>query len=268
MNLNLSKLFLILVNFSLATFASEVLSKSPHHKGKLSSINVGTRYSSILENRGVVFYKDFQLDPILAIFLFDDRLEFLGDSIGYRDFVLDDRIRLRTRLVSITDKPLFPVNESLRSSSPARDDTFEWMNRIEFFFPGYNSDYQTEIDLGISKDLSAHKGSYLELLAKYKIFDFKVGPLSTKIEPNFFLSLGWGTSAHNQYFYGPESNSDSFNNLAYGFWFAFPEEADRFYPIIQVKHFEVLGKNKEASYAKNRNEGWLISFIATYGLLE
>ncbi len=77
-----------------------------------------------------------------------------------------------------------------------------------------------------------------------------------------------GDSAHNQYFYGPNINSSGFNNFSYGFWFAFPEEADRFYPIIQIKHFEAISDFKISDYAKDRNEGWLFSFIATTGILE
>ena len=56
-----------------------------------------------------------------------------------------------------------------------------------------------------------------------------------------------------------------------GFWreCLLAETADRFYPIILLSHFEVLGeKNKQAQYAKSNNEGYLVTFIATIGLLD
>jgi hypothetical protein len=239
-----------------------------HHKGFLSSLNLGARYSSVLEKRGVILYDGFQIDPIVGVFLFDDKLEFLGDSIGYRDFVAGKWLRLRTRFVSITDKPLFPSTDAIRNGSPDRKDTYEWENRAEFFLPGYNDHYQAEFDLGIAKDLSAHHGTYIDIQAKAKLFDYRIPVLATKVEPNLFGSLGWGDTAHNQYFYGPSANHAGINNFSYGLWFAFPEQADRYYPIVQLTHFQTLGDYRNGEYAQGRNSGWLFSFIATLGVLE
>jgi hypothetical protein len=240
----------------------------PHHHGLLSSVNLGIRYSSVLENRGVIFYRDFQIDPVLGLFFLDDRVEFLGDSIGFRDFVVKDWLRLRTRFVSITDKPLFPSIDSIRNGSPQRPDTYEWSNSAEIFIPGYNSRYLAEIDITYAKDISANHGNYLELQSKIKLTDFRIPKVGTKVEPNFFSSIGWGDGALNQYYYGPSADSAGLNNVAYGLWFAFPEEADRYYPIIQIRHFEAIGQSGRGEYAVGRNEGWLLSFIATYGVLE
>ena len=242
--------------------------RSPHHHGTLSSLNLGIRYSSVLENRGVIFYRGFQIDPVVGAFFFDDQVEFLGDSIGFRSFVAKDWLRLRTRLASITDEPLFPVRDEVRASSPHRRKTYEWSNRAEFFLPGYNDKYRTEVDLGYSRDISAHNGTYLDLQTKVKLLDFRIPGTQTLIEPNAYTSIGWGDASHNRYFYGPSANESGFNNFSYGLWFAFPEEADRFYPIIQLRHFQALGPNRNGEYAQGRNEGWLFSFIATYGFLE
>ena len=54
--------------------------------------------------------------------------------------------------------------------------------------------------------------------------------------------------------------------MSYGIWFAFPEEADRFYPIIQIKHFQALGKFKDGDFSTGRSDSWLFSFIATVGV--
>lgn len=235
----------------------------------ISSINVGVRYSSLLETRGVVQYRDYQIDPVVGVFAFDDRLEFLGDSLSYRDFVYQDKIRLRTQVASLTDQPLFPVVDSIKNGSPQRGDTYEWRNRAEFFLPGYNDNYLAEFDLGLAKDLSRHWGHYVDLQSKIKIFRFHMPGLDTDIEPNLFASIGWGDAAHNRYFYGPGAGQDGLNNSSLGLWFAFPEESDRFYPIVQLIHFQTLGhKNRNADFAKNRDEGWLFSFIATFGAYE
>jgi hypothetical protein len=172
-------------------------------------------------------------------------------------------------LVSISDRPLFPAHESIWNGSPDRPDTYEWNTRAEVFLPGYDDHYAGELDFGYAKDISQTHGNYFDLQSKVKLFQFRIPKVQTKIEPNFYASIGWGDAHHNQYFYGPSADQGGFNNLSYGLWFAFPEEADRFYPIIQMTHFEVLGsKNKSAEFSVGRNEGWLFSLIATEGLLE
>lgn len=262
----MKKILILSLISSVFTFAAQAQDKDPHHKGVVSSLNLGARYSSVLENRGVIFYRDFQIDPVLGLFLFDDRVEFVGDSLGYRDFVVKDLLRLRTRLVSISDNSLVPSYDSVMSGLPDRPDTYEWSSTAEFFFPGYSDHYLAEIDFTYAKDIAQSYGNYLEIQAKAKLFDFKIA--GTKLEPNFFSSVGWGDSAHNRYFYGPSADSAGLNNLAYGIWIALPEEADRFYPIIQIRRFQTLGEFRNAEFAKGRNEGFLLSFIATYGVLE
>lgn len=241
--------------------------KSPHHKGLISSLNLGIRYSSLLENRGIIFYRDFQIDPVLGLFFFDDRVEFLGDSIGYRDFIAGDWLRWRTRLVSLTDKPLFPAHDSIKAGAPQRSDTYEWENSLEIFFPGYNDRTFAEFDLRYSKELGDKYGHYAESQLKVKVTDFRVPGIGVKIEPNVFGLIGAGDYQHNRHFYGPGAH-DGFSNIAYGLWLAFPEEADRYYPIVQIRRFETIGRARDGAYAQGRDEGWLFSFIATYGFLE
>ena len=100
----------------------------PHNEGLLSSINLGVYYQSVIAKRGVTFYDDFEINPTIAFFFFDDRLEFLGDSIGYRDFVIPDQLRLRTRLSYVNDDPFFPAREERRRSFVNRENTYEIIN--------------------------------------------------------------------------------------------------------------------------------------------
>ena len=262
-------IWIVVVLFAASSgFAADESQKDPHHKGLFSSVNLGIRYSSILENRGLVFYRDFQVDPILGVLLWDDRVEFLGDSLSYRDFVVGDWLRLRTRLVSISDNPLFPSIRSVRKDDLDRPDTYEWSNRAEIFLPGYNGDYLGELDVGYAKDLLRHHGTYLDTQVKVKMFSTRVPFVDTLIEPNLYSTLGWGDGQHNQYFYGSNVAHGGYNNSSYGVWIAFPEEADRNFPIVQITRFQVLGAFRSGDFAVGRNDGWLFSFIATGGLLE
>jgi len=241
-------------------------SKRPERKGTVSSINLGLRYSNLVESRGVITYRDYQIDPVIAISFLDDRVEFLGYSIGYKDYILDDRLRLRTRFVSQTDSPLFPVDENIKKDFPHRPDTYEWSNSAEFFWPGYNDQFKAEFDFIASKDISIHHGHALYFQTKVRLFEFE--SLGYLIEPNFYALIGWGDSKSNAYYYGPSANSDGFSHFSTGVWLAFPEEADRFYPIIQFRYFELFDRYKEAEYTRGRNRGWLFSIIATASFLE
>ncbi len=237
------------------------------HQGTISSINLGLRYSSILQRRGVVSYGDFQVDPVLSAFFFDDHLEFLGDSLDYRDFFVDESVRYRFKISTISDNPLFPAYDSVKSNYFDREDSYEISAGLEFFLESYTKDYWGEIDISGNKDLKAHQGYYLDVQGKLKLSQFKI--FNKLIEPHAIMRVGWGDEKHNKYFYGPSANADGVNNWAYGIWLEFPLEADRAFPIIQLMRFQTLGENRQnAAYAKDHNEGYLLSFIATVGLLE
>lgn len=254
----------IFVIFSSLLHADEPV--GPWRKGKLSTINLGTRFITLIQKRGVVFYKNYQFDPVVVFFFFDDKVEFLGDSIGFRDFVHDDKIRLRTRFVNISDDPIFPNDKSVHDSSPHRKNTYEWSNSIEFFLPGYNKDYVSELALTLSKDLKRHEGHYVEALGKLKLFSFN--RLNTEFEINLFSTLGWGDGPHNGYFYGADVEKGGFNNWSKGLWLTLPDKADRYFSIIQLSHYQALGPFRDGAFAKGRNEGFMFSLIASYGVLK
>ncbi len=256
-----------LLLFSLCCFSFTALALPPHHSGTFSSLNLGVRFSSIYQKRGVIIYRDFQIDPVISLFFFDDQLAFLGDSIDYQKFIFNDQIRFRTKISVIGDDPLFPDYESVRVGNVNRETTYEWSNGIDFYIPGYNSDYLGEFEFTWSKDLKAHSGNHLNLIGKAKLFDFDL--LSTKLEPNLVASVGYADRAHNQYLYGPSANEIGFTDYTFGFWLALPGLADRHYPIVQLVRFGVLGeKNRQGDYATGKNEGYLLSFIASYPVLD
>lgn len=243
-----------------------------HHQGTISSFNIGARYSSLSQRRGVVFYRDFQIDPVLSASFFDDRLEFLGESLGYRDFIYSNIVRLRTQVLSVSDNPRFPSKAAYKSGMPDRPNTYEWSNSLEIFIPGYDfsssQNHIAEFDLKFAKDISQHHGHYFEILGKIKLWARHSSLLKQIIEPNFVFSVGVGDKAHNHYFYGRNDEAHGINNISYGFWLAFPDESDRYFPIVQLMRFSVTGDHKNAEYAEGRNEGILFSFILAYKTLE
>lgn len=254
--MNLIKKILILIIGVQSAWAG------PHHEGLVSTVNLGARYSSVYVRRGVIVYRDYQIDPVISLFFLDDRLEFVGDSLGFRDFIYQDKIRLRTRMVSISDNAFFPDHASVSEGMPDRPTTYEWSNSIEAFFPGYNDDYQAELGLSHNLDVTRHYGNYFELIAKVKFLNnFSLPVIGKLAEPNLVATIGWGDARHNQYFYGPSDDKDGFNNVSYGVWLAFPNDADRFYPIVQLMRFQTLGSHGSAEYSRGRNKGVLFSAI-------
>lgn len=255
------KLALLLI----ITFIAQTVYADWHKKLGISSAHAGFRYSSLLMKKGVIFYRDFQVDPVITVFFFDDKLEFLGDSISYRDFIYSDQIRFRTKLSSINDSPLIPAHKSIKDNYPNRDDTTEWTNTLEFFVPGYGANYLAEIDLNYSIDLSEHEGHSWEIATKVKLFDFKFK--NNTLEPNLYVTYGGGDSKHNEYFYGT-SNKSGATNLSAGLWLNLPDKVDRYYPTVQLVYFTALDDFKKGTFSQGRSEGVLFSFISALKVLD
>lgn len=233
------------------------------NKGTISGIFAGARFSSNSMRRGVSLYPDYQVDPFVIALFFDDRLEFLGDAVNYRDFVWGDTLRLRTRLARIDDDPGIPAHEGIKRNLPNRETSAEWVNSLEFFLPGYNESYVTELNISHSKDLMLNGGNYFEAVAKVKLLHFSL--LGQIIEPNAVGTLGWGDANHNGYLYGLDSSGkarDGLNNMSYGLWIAIPKKVDRWYPMIQLMRFETLGDFRDNQFARERSSGYVFSFMA------
>jgi hypothetical protein len=250
--------------FTLILYAQTVFAEW-HKKLGISSAHAGFRYSSLLMKKGVIFYRDYQVDPVITVFFFDDKLEFLGDSISYRDFIYSDQIRFRTKLASVNDSPLIPAHKSIKDSYPNRDDTTEWTNTVEFFVPGYGASYLAEIDLNYSIDLSEHEGHSWEIATKVKLFDFKFK--NNTLEPNLYVTYGGGDSKHNEYFYGTTNKSGA-TNLSAGLWLNLPDKVDRYYPTVQLVYFTALDDFKKGTFSEGRSEGVLFSFISALKVLD
>lgn len=218
-------------------------------------ISFGIHYQSLKVHQGVIFYRDFQLNPDLNFKIINDHWEFVGDSLNYSRYLINDKIKYRSKLVEITDRPYFPQNKNIYSRSPHRNDSTEWINRLEFNFLGYSNHYIGQLAFEFGHDLFTHHGDYFDLETKIKLFKYKF------LEPDLFASLGFGDLKNNQYYYGKNANRFGTNNFEIGLNILVPEEVDRYYSVAQIHYFEVLNQtNKNADFSKNNNHGFQITF--------
>lgn len=221
-----------------------------------------------MTHRGVVTYADFQVSPFLVLIFFDEKVEFLGDSLGFRDFIAGDYLRFRTRVQYLSDTPSLPRNEIIERKGTNRDDTYEWANGLELFLPGYGKNYRTELSLTHYKDVKAHRGEFFEFQGKIKLFDFKTSLSKARLEPNFVYTTGIGDKRHNAYTYGTGGGAGGQTYHSYGLWLAIPEAVDRYYPNVQLTYFETSSSQSDGVFAKDRDKGVLFSFIASFSLLD
>ena len=224
----------------------------------IHDVDLGLQYSSLTEGKSVIFYKDFQIDPVLTFQFINQHFEFLGDNISYKQFIHNDNLMIRTRLVDISDQPLFPAHSSLKKNSPHRKSSYEWSNRIEYYLTSYHTHYLAEFDFEYGHDLFTHHGNYFALESKIKLFSVNV------FEPNLFVSLGSGDKKNNNYYYGEGSKNLSLTNFSTGINLLVPEFVDRYYCMTKVNYFTVIGhENQNAAYAKNNNHGFLFTLTMT-----
>lgn len=242
------------------------LSVTPSFAAVVDQVSIGAGFASALEKRGVRSYEDFQIAPIVTAYFFDKKFEYLTDRLGYRQFLIEDKLRWRSSAIYISDDPLFPKRKSLQNFD--RESTFEWVNRLEYYLPSY-SEYGGEIDLELAKDVKEHSGIYADISVKFKLFEYRWNIITRdNSEFNIFATLGWGNENHNQYFYGPGARA-GITHLSTGFWVNFPERADRYTPIVMLKYYQVLdSQNKTQAYAKGNDQGILLTMVGAYPIFE
>lgn len=232
------------------------------------SLKHGFRLLSLTDYRGITVDPNPQIMPGIAAYFYNNQLEILPMAVNYYHYTNEPYIRFRYRLYQVTDKPVIKIQNQDTTSYFRRENTFEAQFRVETFWGGNSDDYVAEVSLSYSKDMKNNWGDYLELLTKFKLESFLLDKPKVNLEPNFFASIGWGSRSQNQYIYGPEANTNGFNNIAYGLWLAIPNRADRYYPIILIKRFETLqSKFKNADYAKDHNNGVAISLLYSVKVL-
>lgn len=267
-NVHMFTKIILTITLVLSTTLVAAAKPKPLRQGTLSTASIGARYSSLMSHRGVVTYDDFQVSPFLVLIFFDEKVEFLGDSLGFRDFIAGDYLRFRTRVHYVSDTPFLPRNENIEDKGTNREDTYEWANGFELFLPGYNKNYVAELSLMHYKDIKVHRGEFFEFQGKVKLFDFKTPFSKAKLEPNFVFTTGYGNRRHNSYAYGPGGEDTGRTYQSFGLWVAIPEVVDRYYPNVQLTYFETSSAQSDGALARGRDHGVLFSFIASVSVLD
>ena len=261
MQIKLILLFSIFLNLNVYASTNPFELKE-FYECSFCSIKIGIKAQSQTDSRGVILDRNAQVMPGIAGYFFNNQLEVLPTAISYFHYIDEPNLRFRYRLYQVTDKSVIRLQNKNTDDYVHRPNSTEAQIRLESFLGGNDENYIAEFDLSYAKDISAHWGDYLELLFKFKLETYKLEKYKLTLEPNFYASVGWGTSSHNQYFYGPSASQDNINNYAYGIWLAIPNRADRYYPIVLLKKFGVIGsQNSQSEYAKNHNDGVSLSFI-------
>lgn len=226
-----------LLNFSSAVFANSTAANAvvaeappPTESSTTKSENidwrlsVGAAYVNQISKRGLITYGSDQFLPVISLNLGSPRFFLSGTSLNYKMTPLESLIlRLRLNPNSTYDTPFYQSKEDI-NDRPKRQRTTEF----DFFWE-WAVGKHLEINGGLSQDLSAHKGQFLDVGARFILGVFYQG----LIEPAFFVNFGQGTETHNQYLYGPAAKGGKAVQSV-GFSVAFPTKVDAFYPILKI----------------------------------
>ena len=187
-------------------------------------LSVGAAYVNQISKRGLITYGSDQFLPVISLNLGSPQLFLSGTSLNYKMTPNESLIlRLRLNPNSTYDSPFYQSKEDI-NDRPKRQRTTEF----DFFWE-WSILKHLELNGGISQDLSAHKGQFLDVGFRFILGVFYQG----LIEPAFFINFGQGTEAHNQYLYGSGAEGGKAVQSV-GFSVAAPTKVDAFYPILKI----------------------------------
>ena len=217
-------------------------------EGKLT-VAAGAEYLSNLSKRGATFYDSYQAFPIFAIQLWSPNLLIVNSTLHYK-LDITDHLRYRSILnVNATgDEPLYETGPEVDKAA-LRDTTHEWDHVLEF-----RRDRVGELSLTWSKDLKAHHGFHVELGARVVLWNQPLGKLT--FQPALTAAYGVGSVAHNRYLYGAGVSSETTpTHTRVGFSISAPPNIDPYFPVIQVTHYRLTGKNRDGQRVGDKTEG-------------
>ncbi len=240
--------------FGFLAAVSTLLSAPTEVRAIEFNLSLGAEYLSNLSKRGMTLYDSFQVIPIYALDPGFKHFVIVGSGAYYRN-ELTDRIRYRSiiNLNATGDKPLYETRGV--SADTHRPITHEWDNVIEIEVPG-----RGEASVALSQDLSAHKGRYLQ--AGIRVILYRPSEWVPNLEPAVFGNIGGGTVAHNRYLYGSGAEG-GLSHYEYGVSLSLPPNIDRYFPILYVKRFGILGThNQNASLVVRESNTQIVALFA------
>ncbi len=227
---------------------------------KPAEVSIGLKYKTNLMERGAVFYKNWQVLPVLYFGLFKNKLQVAPSKIEYNDFLVGNTIRGRTGLQLFTDDFLISTGAG-RTVRNSRTTTVEWVNTLELFLPNYVGNLVT-LQFWAAKALDQHKGVYAKFDFAVSIIKFLKDKARDRalalVEPQIFASIGFGDSRHNHYLYGTNvPNESALTDFEVGLRIVSPSKFDRYFPAFELSYFSVLDKDlKNGNLLVNDTSGY------------
>lgn len=250
------RIFLVILGFCVQVSA---------YDGKLLSLSVGGKLSNDLVRRGARYYDGVQVTPVVYLGFFDHRVQFLFNSLEFTDFLYSDTLRGRTKINTVSDRPLLKTSGPLTVRN-SRESSWEWTTRLEFFPTGFLENWG-QLDLAYAKDLKAHGGHYLELTGRVTLARLSIEGERPKYQPQLFVTTGWGDSKHNAYQYGASPAKSGLNHVAYGFYLVSPSRIDPHYPVVQLYRYDVIGSENRAGSLVKQTSGYHLDITIAFGVL-
>lgn len=238
----LSAFVLFTIFFQQNLFADSLFSKDELH------FALGLNSSSLSQKRGIITNKGYLVQPLYSINLFNPDLVLAGSSLYFKQNLrAGQALRLRFQANATGDQPLYYTSEK-EDERIRREKTSEFSIYYELF-----SKKESHLRIQYSKDLVAHKGSYIELYTHLSLFDlFKTKDSKRIAQLGIFASLGGGDEKHNQYLYGGDFQSFQKTNYQLGFSILSPDVFDRFWPSLKITKFGLLGDARFGEYVDEK----------------
>lgn len=227
--------FLSLLLFIALVFPQDGLARTSPKK---TEVTIGLKYMTNIAERGAIFYKNWQVLPVIYFGFFNNRLQFLGNKLEYNDYLFEDVVRGRTGFQYFDDN-FFLKTGADRTVRNSRPSTFEWINTLEFFLPNYFDNIVT-MKMFIAYDLDEHNGIYGNFDLAASVVKFWGDDALALVEPQIFANIGFGDGKHNQYMYGSNITEAAITDFAVGLRIVSPIKYDRHYPSFELYYFSIF----------------------------
>lgn len=247
----------------LKIFTLMMLSVSLQAQAEFSTKNfqgaLGVQYSSLLQQRGIITYKGYQVTPIFSVQLFHPQILWAGSALYYIQPITSKNhfFRMKANFDSTLDKPLYYTEEK-KHERVRRESTSELSLDYEIRSQG-GSFFRTSY----VQDVVAHDGFYTEIYGHLAVLDVLGKDEKSLVQIGLFSSLGGGNKDHNSYFYGTNSGGYSATNIQYGLSVTSPKVIDSYWPTLKVSRFELIGDARDGSFVKE-TQGWQIETLFAF----
>ena len=219
-------------------------------------VSVGLEGISNISRRGAVLYDSYQLFPLLAVKLFHPSLQLIGSSLYY-NYQFNDSLRIFSILnPQISNQPLYETGDVKADEEKVAS---EWDHLLEF---------KTEsqlFSLLFSQGLNGHFGSHLELRHRFTFSTLLLDKFS--VQTSTEAKLGWGSTLHNQFYYGKNIENSGPNFFSLGLVVTGEPKVDRLIPLLELHYNYVIGSNRQGNSVSKKPQSLYFLFILAKNLI-